>query len=276
MSKDHWSSAAYTSAAAFVPKLTTKVISYLDAQPSDRILDIGCGDGVLTQQIAHKTSSGQVFGLDASHSFIATARENYSATNCTYEYQDCTDLAANPVAVDGSWDKVFSNAAMHWILREESTRETFFRNIHAALKVGGKFVFEMGGKGNVAEVQAAATAALLHAGLSLEEAREASPWFFPSEKWMRMMLEEVGFVVEVCEHEYRMTQFTADDQGDGRGGLEGWVRLMCSQFGDAVGEEKREEVFREICDVVEPIVSRPEDGSKWIGYARLRAVARKK
>ena len=208
MAKDHWSSNAYTSAAGFVPKLTTKVISYLDAQPGDRILDVGCGDGALTTNIAQSASSGYVLGLDASKSFISTAQEKYSAPNCNFKLLDCTKLQDCPETVDGSWDKVFSNAAMHWILRKAEIRNEFFDNVYKALKPGGLFVFEMGANGNVAEIQAATIAALIHAGLSVKEASEACPWFFPSTDWMSATLSNAGFEVEICEHEYRSTHLS--------------------------------------------------------------------
>ncbi|KAK0298730.1 hypothetical protein LTS00_002492 [Friedmanniomyces endolithicus] len=272
--KDHWSAEKYSSAADFVPKLTTTVLSYLNVQPGDHILDIGCGDGQLTVQIAASASSGKVLGLDASQSFISTAQQKHNSQNCEFELHDCTHLAQYPDAVNGSWDKVFSNAALHWILRNPDTRVNVFRDAHKALKSGGKLVFEMGGKGNVAEVQAAFTAALMHAGLPIEAAREAKPWFFPSVEWMSTTLSEVGFEVEKCELEYRPTKCSAEN-ADGSGGLVGWLRLMGAQFLDAVGEGKREAVLREVCEILETVVTREEDGSKWLGYTRLRAVARK-
>ncbi|KAI7207691.1 S-adenosyl-L-methionine-dependent methyltransferase [Hortaea werneckii] len=273
---DHWSSAKYQSAASFVPKLTTTVLSYLDIQPNDRMLDIGCGDGQLTSQIAQATTQGHVLGLDASSSFITTANELHSSPNCSYRLQDCTALSASSDAVEaGSWDKVFSNAALHWILRPQTTRANVFHEIHRALKPGGTFVFEMGGKGNVAEIHSAFTAALVHAGLSIEEAREACPWFFPSVEWMRKTLEGSGFEVVKCESEYRPTKLNPET-GDGSGGIEGWLRLMGARFLEAVNEGKREGVLKEVSDVLESVITREEDGSRWIGYVRLRAVARKK
>ncbi|KAK3069872.1 hypothetical protein LTR53_011459 [Teratosphaeriaceae sp. CCFEE 6253] len=274
-SKDHWSAEKYSAAAGFVPKLTTTVLGLLDVQHSDRILDIGCGDGQLTVQIAAAASSGQVLGLDASQSFISTAQEKHSGKNLTFRLQDCTQLGQCPEAVDGSWDKVFSNAALHWILRNPATRVAVFRDAHRALKPGGRLVFEMGGKGNVAEVQAAFTAALTHAGLSIDEAREAKPWFFPSPEWMSQTLSSVGFEVERSELEYRPTK-CSEETADGSGGLVGWLRLMGAQFLEAVPEGKREAVLKEVCEICEGIVTREEDGSKWLGYTRLRAVARKK
>lgn len=120
----------------------------------------------------------------------------------------------------------------------------------------------MGGNGNVAEIHAACIAALMHSGLSHKAAVESSPWFFPSTDWMSTTLSDCGFDVEVCEHEYRSTKLTADT-ADKSGGLEGWVKLMCGEFVSAVSEEKRPAVFKEICDVVDPVITRYEDGSRW-------------
>jgi trans-aconitate methyltransferase len=259
---DHWSATKYAAAANFVPLLTTKVLQYLDPQPGDKILDIGCGDGQLTQTIASKISSnGHILGLDASPSFIQSARaQNAHPEICAYELQDCTDLstASSLNEKKEPFDKIFSNAALHWILRAPSTRKPLFQQLHSLLAPN--------------EFHTAFTAALTtHGGLSLDEARAASPWFFPSEAWMRGVLEEVGFEVEVCESEYRPTKVTDD------GGLEAWVRLMGASFLDAVqGEERKEEVVRAVCGWVEGAVVREEDGSRWIGYVRLRAVGRKR
>ncbi|TKA67635.1 hypothetical protein B0A49_07736 [Cryomyces minteri] len=264
---------AYSSAASFVPKLTTTVLSYLAARPSDRILDIGCGDGLLTASIA--ASAAAVLGLDASPSFIRTAQSTRSAANLTFAVHDCTRLAARADAVDGSWDKVFSNAALHWILRGAATRRDVLRDVRAALKPGGRFVFEMGGAGNVAEIHAAFLAVLVAHGIPVAKARAANPWFFPSDAWMRAALQDAGFDVERVEIEYRPTPCTpATESG---GGLEGWLRLMSAQFLEAVEEgHARESVLRDVLAVLESVVTREEDGNAWIGYVRLRGVAVKR
>lgn len=283
--KDHWTSQAYTSAAPFVPKLTTQVMSYLNIQPTDHILDIGCGDAQLTSQIAQTATSGNVLGVDSSKSFIATARENHSdIENLKFILHDATSLRScryfdenggerkEVSLLNGKWDKVFSNAAMHWILGNEETRLQFFTDVYEALKVDGMLVFEMGGKGNVAEIQAAMLSSLVHVGgVSIEEARKSCPWFFPSTEWMKRVLEYVGFDVSVCEMEYRPTKLS------GESGVEEWIRLMCAEWMEVVEEEsKRESIVKEVSEIVESIMRREEDGSWWMGYVRLRVVARKK
>lgn len=164
-----------------------------------------------------------------------------------------------------------SNAALHWILRSSDTRHATLRAIFSALKPNGQFVFETGGAGNVAEIQSALFFVLMRYGqMSVSAAHAANPWFFPSEKWMRTTLEELGFKVEKLELEYRPTRLTDDRE---KGGLEGWLRLMGASMLETIEDEaKRESAIKEVCEVLGPIVTR-EDGSQWLGYVRLRGVA---
>ena len=270
-SKDHWSSTAYTASASFVPQLASTVSRWLDPQKSDTILDLGCGDGPLTAEIKQKCSS--VVGVDASEAMIEAAKESYGdITGLTWYARDCRSLEQDPEIGGVKYDKVFSNAALHWILRDPSTRMSVLEAAYGLLKPGGVFVFEMGGAGNVADAHTALLAAVVHQGLSIVEAREACPWFFPSEKWMRQMLEEVGFTVERSETEYRPTRLTTEKEG----GLEGWARLMGAQFLEALPtKEKRESAVKEVCDTLQSVLTHEEDGSMWLGYVRLRVLARK-
>lgn len=269
-SKDHWTAKAYTASASFVPELTTTILSWLDPQPDDNILDLGCGDGLLTAKI--KDRSTAVTGLDGSANLISAAQKSYgSSTNLVWEVQDCRFLLDSPAMKKGHYTKVFSNAALHWILRDPSTSTSVLKAAYDSLRPSGTFVFEMGGAGNVAEVHTALLTAVVHQGLTIEQAREASPWFFPSEKLMTKLLGEVGFKVERSEIEYRPTQLTTKKEG----GIEGWARLMGAQFLDKVEEWKREAAVREVCDALETILTHEEDGSKWLGYVRLRVLARK-
>ena len=269
--KDHWTHEAYSASASFVPELTLKIFNWLQPTDSDIILDLGCGDGPLTAKI--KEQSASVEGFDASANLINAAQKMYSAvSNLTWHVQDCRYLEASQAVKHGTYTKVFSNAALHWILRDPDTRISVLRAAYKALRPGGVFVFEMGGAGNVAEIHTALLAALVHQGLSIEAARAASPWFFPSEKLMQQMLQEVGFHVEKSEIEYRPTKATAEKDG----GLEGWVRLMGANFLEALDStEKREAAVKEVCDLLQSVMTHEEDGSMWLGYVRLRVLAKK-
>lgn len=87
-----------------MPKLTQKVLQYLDPQPTDRILDVGCGDGKFTANFA--SSVAEVYGVDASPSFIASATEDYGSEKIRFKVVDCRNLEQDAEAVNGKWDKV--------------------------------------------------------------------------------------------------------------------------------------------------------------------------
>ncbi|CAF9933356.1 MAG: hypothetical protein HETSPECPRED_008622 [Heterodermia speciosa] len=269
--KDHWTHEAYSASASFVPELASKVVGWLDPHPEDTILDLGCGDGLLTAKIKGRCAS--VTGFDSSSNLLEAARRNYgSIPNLSWYVQDCRYLEHCRDVRDGAYSKVFSNAALHWILRDASTRVSVFRAAFRALKPGGELVFEMGGAGNVAEVHAALLAAVVHQGAGIDAAREASPWFFPSEELMKRILGKVGFMVEKSELEYRPTRLTTEKEG----GIEGWARLMGAQILDTLpSPEQREAAVREVCDVLKTILTHEEDGNMWLGYVRLRFHARK-
>ncbi|KAI8964587.1 S-adenosyl-L-methionine-dependent methyltransferase [Daldinia sp. FL1419] len=287
--KDHWSSEAYQHSASFVPKLATKILQWLDPRKDDVILDIGCGgdisldsypysNGVVNIQLQEilAQGSGSIHGTDSSPAMIEAAKEAASkagASKCTFEVVDALELAQATHLQRAHFTKIFSNAALHWILgtsRGDVARQvSVFRAARDALAPGGIFAFEMGGLGNVAEIRAALLAAMARR-IGLDKAIDQDPWFFPDEAWATDMLENKvgGWKVERVEREYRPTQTV-------EGGVEGWVRLFGAQFFEALSEEReREECIREVVDVLE-FVCRNPSGGYHIGYVRLRVLARK-
>lgn len=206
----------------------------------------------------------------------------------SFDVVDCAGFSVgdDTAVQEGNFDKVYdilsipgiqtkanhahrvSNAALHWILRNPATRVETLRSIYRSLNPGGTFAFELGGHGNIAEMHTALLFGLKHyGGLSISEAEAASPWFFPSDVWMRSELEKLGFEVKECKLVHRPTFL--------EGGVEGWVRLMGANMIEVLEEGKREAFVKGVCEVLQSIVSR-EDGGKWLGYVRLRGVAVKK
>jgi SAM-dependent methyltransferase len=269
---------SYQKAASYVPQLTTTIISYLEVQPTDHILDTGCGDGKLTVELAKQLTNGKILGVDYSGSMIQAGNDlakELQLNNCSFDVVDCSTFEGEKATsyLDGSWDKVFSNAAYHWILRQPESRVQALTAVYNALKSGGKFVFECGGHGNIAELQTAITAALLAHGVSLERAQEINPWFFPDGAWMEQTLKGIGFQVDLIELEYRPTKLTPKDASGG-GGLEGWIRL----FGASMLEnlENKDQIVTYACNLLENVVTKPdEERSQWVGYVRLRGIATK-
>ncbi|KAL2270971.1 hypothetical protein VTJ83DRAFT_342 [Remersonia thermophila] len=278
---DHWTSEAYQNAAAFVPKLASKVLQWLDVQKDDVILDVGCGDGVLDVEMAKVLArgAGRVHGIDSSAAMISAAQEAARkaglADRCSFQVLDAARLPRASALQSGAFTKAFSNAALHWILRPPpdpaGSWAAVFDGVRGALAPGGTFVFEMGGLGNIAEIRAALLAAVarrLPGGVA--QAREADPWFFPDERWVRETMEERvgGWKVERVEREWRPTE------AERAGGVEGWVRLMGKKWFEALPEEEQEACVKEVVEVLEEVCRQP--GGGWmLGYVRLRAVARK-
>lgn len=173
----------------------------------------------------------------------------------------------------GNFTKVFSNAALHWILgackTDAAKQAAFFKGVRDALAPGGTFVFEAGGLGNVGEIRAALLSSVARR-VGLERAVAVDPWFFPDEAWVKEIMEKTvgGWKVERTEREWRPTQ--ADE-----GGVEGWVRLFGAQFFEVLAEGKeREECIREVVDILEVVCKNPSGGFH-LGYVRLRVLARK-
>jgi len=247
--KDIWSADAYgNQVAPFVAALTSKIVAWLDPQPDgaslraplllfllflllspravprdaananplheDEILDVGCGEGPLTAKIARHVK--RMVGVDASANMIESSRQHFPDVDA--RVVDCRFLDREASLCNGSFDKVFSNAALHWILRDPATRARAIRGCFDALRPGGLLVSESGALGNVAEVHAAMIAAVAHRGVAMEQARAASPWWFPSLDAMQALVESQGFRWLRGEVELRQTELTSGDAG----GIKGW------------------------------------------------------
>src|SRR5271170_390366 len=141
-----WKADRYAQHAHFVPALGAPVLELLKPQTGERILDLGCGDGVLTEKIA--ASGAAVVGVDAAADMIAAA---------TRRGLDARVMDGGKLEFSSEFDAVFSNAALHWMKRE---RDAVIAGVYRALKPGGRFVGEMGGHGCVAAITIALIAML--------------------------------------------------------------------------------------------------------------------
>jgi trans-aconitate methyltransferase len=180
----------------------------------DEILDVGCGEGPLTAKLA--TGVKRIVGIDASLNMIDDFRRSFPSIDS--RVVDCRYLSRETDLTAGTFTKVFSNAALHWILRDPSTRADFFKACFDALRPGGIMVSESGALGNIAEVHAAIVLALISRGVPSQKVRDASPWFFPSLEAMRALVEGAGFRWVKGEVELRQTELTQGKEG----GIRGW------------------------------------------------------
>ncbi len=241
-SRQTWQSESYQKNTGFVSVFGEDVLAWLDAQRGERILDLGCGDGVLTRKIADL--GADVVGVDASESFVKTAQDSG---------MDVHRMDGHALTFEGEFDAVFSNAALHWMIEPEKV----IASVARALKPRGRFVGEFGGFGNVAAVATAMRAVGATMG---GDVVQAGPWFFPTTKQYGAMLEARGFAVEEITTFYRPTTLPQ--------GMRGWLEVMGKPFFDQFGDHK-EDVYDKVEDALRPSLCDFE--GQWIAdYVRLR------
>src|SRR5579884_525981 len=247
LSQQHWSAARYAATAHFVPAYGAPVVELLAPQPGERILDLGCGDGVLTEKIA--AAGAVVIAVDAAPDMVAAARARGL---------DARVVPGQSLAFEREFDAVFSNAALHWMRPQEAV----LAGVRRALKPGGRFVAEMGGHNNTAAIQTAMRAVLARRGI---ETLGLSPWYFPSAEAYRAKLEAAGFAVDEIALIPRPTPMPA--------GLDAWLETFADDFLNPLPPEERPAARREICDLLQPFL-RDETGMWIADYVRLRFRAR--
>jgi trans-aconitate methyltransferase len=245
-----WNPNFYDDKHSFVWKYGGDLVALLAPQPGERILDLGCGTGHLTAQIAE--SGAHVVGVDRAESMIAAAQREYPKLQ--FQTADARDLP-----FDQQFDAVFSNAALHWVHEPERA----VRGIARALRPGGRFVAELGGKGNVRLISGAMDRALAELRGAGEPIRV---WYFPSVGEYSTLLERNGLEVRFMSLFDRPTALS-----DGAAGLRNWIAMFCAPYLAAVPAAAEQKFL----DRVEALL-RPQlfhQGEWRADYRRLRLVA---
>jgi trans-aconitate methyltransferase len=242
-SSPQWDPERYESRFSFVWNRGAGLLDLLDPKPGERILDLGCGTGQLTYQIAERGAS--VIGLDSAPAMIAQARMNYPVLR--FMLADGSDFTL-PERVDA----VFSNAALHWMTKPAEVADC----IRRALRPGGRFVAEFGGKGNVASIVEAVLAEVPDARI---------PWYYPSLGEYATLLELHGFRVTQAYHFDRPTPL------EGERGMEDWLEMFGGALLAGVPALARNALVARIVERLRPTLFR--DGVWFADYVRLRIVA---
>lgn len=244
MTKQSWNARQYQDHASFVAELGSPVLQLLDPQPGECILDVGCGDGALTEKIAKVTD--QVIGIDSSESMVAGARRR--GLNAVL-------MSGDGIVYENKFDAVFTNAALHWIPDYESV----IGGVGKALKDGGRFVGEFGGQGNIAILVKAMSQVV---GRHPEMGTFRNPWYFPSDIEYRGQLEKQGFTVKYIELIPRPTPLET--------GVREWLKIFANHVISGMPSDREDQFLGETEELVRPMLF---SGEWQADYVRLRFAA---
>ena len=247
---EKWDSALYDDRHSFVWKKSEDLVeNMLDPKAGERILDLGCGTGHLTDRIA--SAGAIVVGIDSSPSMIAQARQNFPKLH--FQLTD-----ARSFRFDKPFDAIFSNAALHWVRDAPMVVES----MACALKPGGRLVLEMGAKGNVERIRSGIESVLSEAGFAARHT-----WYFPSLGEYSSLLEDYGFEIDLGQTFLRWNRLEHPERG-----LREWIEMFGGAYFDDVPADRRDGLVRKIEDRLRPDLWR--DGAWWADYRRLRIKSR--
>ena len=227
--KAKWNAAAYAANSVVQQSWARELIAKLKLRGDERILDVGCGDGKVTAEIARALPHGSVVGTDASAEMIAFAREMFPPKknpNLEFHVMD-----AREIQFAHQLDLVFSNAALHWV----DDHEAILRGASAALKSGGRLIVSCGGKGNAHDVFLALRPEMRLKRWCQYFRKMPMPYFFYApgdyEKW----LPKFGFKIN------QLKLAPKDAVYPGADGFATWLRTTLIPYVQRVPENLREE-----------------------------------
>ena len=247
--RQNWNTELYEARHSFVWQMGQGILELLEPKPGERILDLGCGTGQLTNSIA--SSGATALGLDASPDMIGQARQNF--LRIRFVLADAANMQ-----FENEFDAIFSNAALHWMLDAVAVAQAMAK----ALKPGGRLVAEFGGHGNIATVMGALDAVLprYQGGRAL-----VAKTYFPGIPDYSALLSGAGFEVRFAQLFDRPTPL------DGESGMEDWIRQFAWYNFEPLASSDRRVALAEVVALLKPILYR--DGRWFADYRRLRIIA---
>jgi trans-aconitate 2-methyltransferase len=259
-----WNAVDYAKSSSVQQQWARDLIRKLELKGNEQILDIGCGDGKVSAEIAVAVPDGSVIGVDNSEAMIALAQSTYSADvvpNMRFQQGDASRLTFT-----NEFDIVFSNATLHWILDHRPV----LQGIYKSLKPNGKILLQMGGRGNAADVLS-----VFDTFLATNEWRGyfrdfTFPYGFYDNKEYRQWLRDAGF------QEKRVEMIPKDAIHQNRTAFEGWIRTTWLPYTQRVPIDKRETFIARLADEYLQLHPTDENGMVHVQMMRLEVEAVKR
>lgn len=233
--KQNWNAEDYAKNSSAQLEWARELIAKLSLQGNESLLDIGCGDGKITAQLASFTA-GHVLGIDSSTSMIHVASERFpsiSHPNLSFVQMDAADIRLSE-----RFDIAFSNAVLHWVEDHISV----LRGTRGCLNSGGKLLFQMGGHGNAGGMFYVVQEVVRRSRWKMYYEDFASPYHFYGPEEYQAWLSQCGF------HSARIELIPKDMRHQGKKGLMGWLRTTWFPYTDRLPVELRGAFLDEVVE----------------------------
>ncbi len=249
----------YEKASIFQQEWGNKLISELNLKGNEDILDLGCGNGLLTANLTRLVPNGNVIGIDASEGMIEVAKKK-ERSNLRFKLMDL-----NEFSFDCQFDFIFSNATLHWI----KNHNRLWTNILKILKPNGFVRFNFAADGNCLHFFK-----VIREVIAFEEYRKYFsefqwPWYTPSLDEYEKILKDFTF------SDLNAWEENADSFFPDRESMIRWIdQPNIVPFLKSIPEDKKK-LFREI--VIEQMIkeSLQENGQYFEKFRRINVFAKK-
>jgi trans-aconitate 2-methyltransferase len=251
-----WNPKDYRDHSSQQQKWGRELLAKLDLKGHERVLDLGCGDGKITAEVARNVPRGAVVGLDSSAEMIGCARGDYPSeehANLSFQVGDARSLDFRE-----EFDWVISFACLHWVIDHRPVLSGICR----ALRPGGRAMMQFGGKGNAAEVLRIVSKKIESKPWAEYFTDFAFPWGFYSPEEYRPWLEEAGLAIR------RLELVPKDMTQEGPKGLASWLRTTWMPYWQRTPEELQQRFLDEI--VEEYLAAHPLDSQGLVHLSMMR------
>jgi trans-aconitate methyltransferase len=249
-----WDPADYAANSSAQTDWAREQIARLQLQGDERILDVGCGDGKITAELASRVPRGSVVGVDNSREMIEFARATFlRQSNPNLEFRG---MDARRLSFSETFDLVFSNATLHWV----DDHLSFLRGVAGCLRPGGRLVVSCGGRGNAQEVFAVLRGRMRARRWRAYFRRIQTPYFFFRPEEYARWLERCGYRVLAIRLVQKVTAFPKQT-------LVAWLRTTWLPYTQRVPETIRAEFIGDIASHY--VTEHPVDAN---GHTQLRMV----
>ncbi len=234
--KFQWNAKDYAKHSVAQQTWARELIAKLKLCGHESVLDIGCGEGKITAEMAGYVPDGSIVGIDSSIEMVNLAQESFPKEkypNLSFQVIDAKNLPFRE-----RFDIVFSNATLHWI----RDHRTVIAGIQYSLKPGGRILLQMGGKGNAASILSVMDELIKQDEWKSYFSDFTFSYGFYSPEEYTLWINEAGL------HSIRIELIPKIMSYDHRDGLTGWVRTTWLPYLERVPEEKREDFITRLID----------------------------